>query len=280
MHTDSVEGRGIQISLFLSLSLSLCLTDVMFILLVPTLLISATSSVCRAEDPVCVLEGSSKWLDVPEYQDLQFNTMFWNFNNDESVLEYSHKFKDLTVYKAFKDKVEFSQTNFSLLLKSMQAGDSGLYTAKIIDANGKIKHVAKHRLSVKEAVPKPQVRVELLSSERGYCNVSVNCSAKDTWATYTCDLTHCTQVQSTPSPSAINITVTATNGSILCESSNCASTSSQSASIEDHCSVSPMAPPPGLSACQLKAVLFSLGLVAMVSAVIAVNVRGGSCRMK
>ncbi|KAG9328061.1 hypothetical protein JZ751_016674, partial [Albula glossodonta] len=141
--------------------------------------------------------------------------MFWNFNNDESVAEYSHKFKDLTVYKAFKDKVEFSQTNFSLLLKNMQAGDSGLYTARIADSNGKIKHVAKHRLSVQEAVPKPQVRVELLFSERGYCNVLVNCSAKDTWAIYTCDLSHCTQVQRTPSPSAINITVMATKGSIL-----------------------------------------------------------------
>ncbi|KAI1901205.1 hypothetical protein AGOR_G00031900 [Albula goreensis] len=205
------------------------------LLYVTSLLAFLTQTVCRAEGPVCVLKGSSKWLDVPEYQDLQFNTMFWNFNNDESVLEYSHKFKDLTVYKAFKDKVEFSQTNFSLLLKNMQAGDSGLYTAKITDANGKIKHVAKHRLSVKEAVPKPQVKVELLSSGGGYCNVSVNCSAKDTWATYTCDHTHCTQVQSTPSPSAINITVTATNGSILCESSNCASTSNQSASMEDHC---------------------------------------------
>ncbi|KAJ8361365.1 hypothetical protein SKAU_G00178900 [Synaphobranchus kaupii] len=87
--------------------------------------------------------------------------------------------------------------------------------------------------SLKQAPPIPQVRVELLSSAAGFCNVSVNCSAKDIWASYTCDHAHCTQVENTTSLSGVNIIVTATNGIIHCSSSNRVDTKTQSVSTKD-----------------------------------------------
>ncbi|KAJ8377181.1 hypothetical protein SKAU_G00077610 [Synaphobranchus kaupii] len=165
-------------------------------------------------------------------------------------------------------------------VRNVQQTDSGIYTAKITDNEGKDKDIVTHRLTVQEAPPIPQVRVELLSSAGGFCNVSVNCSAKDIWASYTCDHAHCTQVENATSPSGVNIIVTATNGTIHCSSSNRVDTKTQSVPTKDLCSVPPVTPSPGLSLCTLMTVLFSIGLVAMVLAVITVNIRERCSREK
>ncbi|KAJ8361377.1 hypothetical protein SKAU_G00179020 [Synaphobranchus kaupii] len=152
----------------------------------------------------------------------------------------------------------------------MQFSDNGTYACDVKNPPD-IEVMPAHtqlRVVMKEAPPIPQVRVELLSSAAGLCNVSVNCSAKDIWASYTCDYAHCTQGEITTSLSGVNIIVTVTNGIIHCSSSNRVDTKTQSVPTKDLCSV-----PPGLSLCMLKSVLFSIGLVAMVSAVIAVNIR-------
>ncbi|KAJ8377180.1 hypothetical protein SKAU_G00077600 [Synaphobranchus kaupii] len=132
-------------------------------------------------------------------------------------MNYIDKVKPFGNYTA---RIEFDENNYSLLLKNVQQRDSGIYTAKITDNDGNRRDVATHRLTVQEAPPIPKVRVELLSSAGGFCKVSVNCSAKDIWANYTCDHAHCTQVENTTSPSGDNIIVTATNGIIHCSSSN------------------------------------------------------------
>ncbi|KAJ8361364.1 hypothetical protein SKAU_G00178890 [Synaphobranchus kaupii] len=141
----------------------------------------------------------------------------------------------MTNYGSYKATTEFDEKNFSLLLKNVQQRDSGIYTAKITDDDGKERDVATYRLTVQEAPPIPQVRVELLSSAAGLCNVSVNCSAKDIWASYTCDHAHCTQVENTTSLSGVNIIVTATNGIIHCSSSNRVDTKTQSVPTKDIC---------------------------------------------
>ncbi|KAJ8377178.1 hypothetical protein SKAU_G00077580 [Synaphobranchus kaupii] len=100
----------------------------------------------------------------------------------------------------------------------------------------------------------------------------------DIWASYTCDHAHCTQVENTTSPSGVNIIVTATNGTIHCSSSNLVDTKTNS--TKNICSVPPVTPSPGLLLGALLSALFSIGLVAMVSAVIAVNIRERCSRKK
>ncbi|XP_064202074.1 uncharacterized protein LOC135260620 isoform X2 [Anguilla rostrata] len=244
----------------------------MIVLLVSTLLFS----VSRAEESLFVRKGSSVRLDLQEYDGLGFRSLYWHFNISIPILEYRPK--NLELFKAYKTRAEFDEKNFALLLKNMQERDSGIYTADIYDEEGQRRHVASYRLTVQEAPPTPQVRVALLSSAGGFCMVSVNCSAKDTWASYTCDHAHCTQVANTTLQTGVNIIVMATNGTIHCNSSNQVDTKTQSKSMKDVCPVTPVKSSPGLPPCALKSVLFSLGLVAMVSAVIAVNARERCCR--
>ncbi|XP_035283839.1 uncharacterized protein LOC118232807 isoform X3 [Anguilla anguilla] len=243
----------------------------MLVLLVSTLLFS----VSRAEKSLFVPNGSSVRLGVQEYADLQFLSLSWRFNISTAILEYTYEVKYLKLFKSYENRAEFEK-NFTLLLKNVQERDSGIYTAKITDIEGKDRLVASYRLTVQVAPPTPEVGVGLFSSAGGLCMVSVNCSAKDTWASYICDHAHCTQVANTTSLTGVNIIVTATNGTIHCSSSNRVDIKTRSESIKHVCA--PVTPSPGLSPCALMSVLFSLGLVAMVSAVIAVNARERCCR--
>ncbi|XP_036374845.1 natural killer cell receptor 2B4-like [Megalops cyprinoides] len=161
--------------------------------------------------------------------------MFWKFNKTTNVVEYIRRYNETEIYGNYKNRVEFDQRNLSLLLKNMQERDSGIYTAIITDERGTDRDVATYTLCVQAATPKPQLSMELLFFDGGYCNVSVNCSAKDDWVSYTCDHAHCTQVASKTPPSGLIIIVTATNGTIHCNSSNRVSMETQSKPMKDIC---------------------------------------------
>ncbi|KAJ8272843.1 hypothetical protein GJAV_G00094060 [Gymnothorax javanicus] len=196
--------------------------------------IFSTLTVCRAEKPLFVQKGGAVRLDAQGYKGLELESITWRVNTT-TILRYIKGIENPTKFGNYTTRVEFDKGNFSLLLKSLQQTDSGIYTAKITAIDGRDKDAAAYKLTVQEPLPKPHVAVALLSSAGGVCNVSVNCSAKDTWASYTCDHTHCTQVKNTTSPTGVSLIVTATNGTIQCSSSNWVSTATKTESIEDTC---------------------------------------------
>ncbi|KAG5830000.1 hypothetical protein ANANG_G00319520, partial [Anguilla anguilla] len=193
----------------------------------------AAISVSRAEESLSlfVRKGGSVHLDVQGYEGLQFNTLYWHFNSI-AILQYIIGFK-LIFYEDYETRAEFDAKNFTLLLKNVQERDIGIYTAEITDDKGKRRHVATYRLTVQEAPPTPEVGVALLSSAGGFCMVSVNCSTNNTWASYTCDHAHCTQVANTTLSTEVKITVTATKEAIYCTSSNRVDIKTRSESIKD-----------------------------------------------
>ncbi|KAJ8409800.1 hypothetical protein AAFF_G00218590 [Aldrovandia affinis] len=194
----------------------------------------SNTKVSTAEVSRFVLKEKPLHLDVQQYEKLppwdRFQWYFERNSNQKTIVDYSTNATP-KVYGDYKTRAKFDQKNLSLQLKNMQEGDSGFYTAKIIDHEGQHTLVAAYRVSVQEATPKPQVSLKLLYSGGEYCNVSVNCSAKDTWASFTCDQSHCTQGNHSASLTGISIFVTATNGSIHCNSSNRVSTETKSKSL-------------------------------------------------
>ncbi|KAG7454974.1 hypothetical protein MATL_G00251620 [Megalops atlanticus] len=233
-----------------------------------------TATVSRAKDSVFVLEGSSYRLDVQGYEKPQMDTLFWWFNETEAILKYSSDNIKPTVYEVYENRVEFDQRNFSLLLKNLQERDSGIYKARITDKKGKTADVATYTLCVQAATPKPQLSMELLFSDGEHCNVSVNCSAKDNWASYTCDHTHCTEVEPTTPPSGVNIIVTATNGTIHCNSSNWVSVETQSESMKDICQK--QEPPPD----QVKSVTIIISCIIIIFIIIIIIIIYIKCRQR
>ncbi|KAJ8245183.1 hypothetical protein GJAV_G00274240 [Gymnothorax javanicus] len=194
---------------------------------------SSTLAVSRAEGDLPVLKGASASLVVPEYEEKQVYSITWKFTT-RTILEYYKDDKNLKIFKGYKDMAEFNNSTLSLLLKNVQLIHSGIYTAEIKDHEGN-SNVTTYTLSVEEAPPTPQVTVSILSSAGRFCNVSVNCSAEDTWSSYTCDQNHCTQVENTTLPTGVSLIVTATNWTIQCNSSNRVGTEKQTKSREDIC---------------------------------------------
>ncbi|KAJ8272849.1 hypothetical protein GJAV_G00094130 [Gymnothorax javanicus] len=196
----------------------------------------------RAAGPACKQGAGDQHRErVPEQKspfgrtggavrlDLQGST------DTQRILLYFYNTELLNTYGEYKTRTEFDKGNFSPLLKNLELTDSGIYTANITDYDGKEKYFVTYRLTVQEAPPIPQVGVALLSSAGGVCNVSVNCSAEDTWASYTCDQIHCTQVENKTSPTGVMLIAMATDGTIHCSSSNQISTETQSKSTKDIC---------------------------------------------
>ncbi|XP_064202078.1 SLAM family member 9-like [Anguilla rostrata] len=217
-------------------------------------------SVSGAEESLFVRKGGSVRLDVRRDAEPPFSIFVWKF--DITTFIHMYVGNVVTTFPDYKNKTEFDEKNLSLLLKNVQERDSGIYTAKITDIEGKERDVASYRLTVQEAPPTPQVGVVSLFSAGGFCNVSVNCSAKDTWASYTCDHDDCTQVANTTSPTGVNIIVTATNGTIYCSSSNRVDIKTGSKSIKDFCTPINHVASPGVT----------VGVIVAAAAVISITV--------
>nr|XP_023660469.1 T-lymphocyte activation antigen CD80-like isoform X1 [Paramormyrops kingsleyae] len=232
--------------------------------------------------PIYELKGASVHLTVEGLQRLQIRRITWSVNSI-LMLEYTVGHDKPHYYPEYKEKMQFDSSDFSLLIKNLEETDQGTYTAKITETNGTESEKAKYRLHVQEAVAKPiiQMNNSTLDSAEGFCTVSVNCSVKDSWVYYTCDQTQCLQTEPQSWPN-VNITVTVYNGSIICTGSNRVSNKTQSEPLGHACEgvqYSALLPPSGLSPCLLKILLFSVGLVIMISAVITVHLKDRFCRL-
>ncbi|XP_071217093.1 uncharacterized protein [Salvelinus alpinus] len=81
-----------------------------------------------AETSVFVLKGQDVHLNVQTNVTLQdVDVLFWKFNTSANVVKYPPK----VTFERYKGRAEFSVGDFSLLLKNLQEGDSGPYTAVV-----------------------------------------------------------------------------------------------------------------------------------------------------
>ncbi|XP_078143578.1 uncharacterized protein LOC144542102 [Centroberyx gerrardi] len=250
----------------------------MSIFLILGLLVCIESPGSSAVSHVFVLKGEDVRLDVqkPDLLRGDFILFSWTFKSKYTVVGLSSK-SEPTVHKKYTGRVEFSTEDYSLGLKNLQEADSGVFTAQVIgDQNHR---VAEHSVTVQERVSPPVLTVGSVPSSSDSCSLTVTCSAQDSSisSTVTCDTQTCSQEggeRSEVMSSAASLYVYLSNGSIICNHSNQVSLSTDMKKIEPLCQLNQVSGSErvsGISACLVKTVLLSVGLIIMVSAVISVH---------
>ncbi|XP_062284446.1 CD48 antigen-like [Scomber scombrus] len=221
---------------------------------------------------VFLQKGKNLHLDVnkpvviPEVHEFR-----WRVNNTHNVVRLFPD-KRARISDSYEGRVEFSVQNHSLLLKNLQQNDSGDYTALINGDN--IERVAEYKVIIQDPVSPVQLSVNSVSNSTESCNLTVTCSTEDSLinSTFRCDNQTCNQEggeQSENTTSGSSLRVYLFNDFIICNHSNQISWTRDMTEIQPLCS--PTAGSQSISLCLVKTVVFSVGLIIMVSVVISVH---------
>ncbi|XP_071217089.1 SLAM family member 9-like [Salvelinus alpinus] len=187
-----------------------------------------------AETSVFVLKGQDVHLDVQTHVTLQdVDVLFWKFNTSANVVKYPPK----VTFDRYKGRAEFSVGDFSLLLKNLQEGDSGLYDAALFGNNNR--NVAKYLIKVQERVEPPVLTVNSDSTINGTCNMTVTCRGQNTSVTSSCNNSTCSQVggesRGAETSTVPLLSVYVAGGSIICNHSNQVSWANDTKEIKTIC---------------------------------------------
>ncbi|XP_023994508.1 SLAM family member 9-like [Salvelinus sp. IW2-2015] len=185
-----------------------------------------------------LLKGLNVHLDVQGYAKLNnIEDLKWTFNKSQNLVKYSNESSTVKVYTKYQGRVEFYKGNFSLLLKNLQEGDSGLYDARA--SGDENKDVAKYQISVQERVEPPVLTVDSVASINGICNVTVTCRGQNTSVTSSCNSSTCSQVGGESRGSETStvplLSVYVAGASIICNHSNQVSWAPDTKEIETIC---------------------------------------------
>ncbi|XP_038859199.1 natural killer cell receptor 2B4-like [Salvelinus namaycush] len=185
---------------------------------------------------VFVLKGQDVRLDVQENVQLkEFEVFKWSFGT-ANIVRYSDTLS-VKVSSEYNNRVEFYKGNFSLLLKNLQEGDSGPYTAVV--SGEKENTIIAHQLILQERVEPPVLTVDSNSTINGTCIVTVTCRGQNTSVTSSCNSSTCSQVggesRGAETSTVPLLSVYVAGGSIICNHSNQVSWASESKEIVELC---------------------------------------------
>ncbi|XP_051555805.1 uncharacterized protein LOC127442085 [Myxocyprinus asiaticus] len=194
------------------------------------------------------------------YQSLM--NIVWINEKSENIFKYIKASKTGRPHSSYKNRVDFNNETFSLTLKNMQKTDSGVYEAR---ANGELTTtVAKHRVSVMDAVEAPVLSVNI-------CNFTCKGHSSTISSIYN---SSCFQEEARSSGN-YNLSLYCSGNFIICNHSNPISWKNDTKGVNESCTINKEAvsPPDGVSLCLLRTVLCSVSLLLMISAVITVHIR-------
>ncbi|XP_053186752.1 uncharacterized protein LOC128369698 [Scomber japonicus] len=227
---------------------------------------------------VFVQKGNDLHLDVNKpVVLLEDNEFRWRFDDTVSIVRFIPD-KGTRISDPYKGRVEFSVQNHSLLLKNVQHRDSGDYTALI--TGDKSQHLTEYKVIIQDPVSPVQLSVNSVSNSRESCNLTVTCSTEDSLisSTFTCDTQTCNQEggeQSEVTTSGSSLRVYLLNDFIICNHINQVTCTRDMKEIQHFCSLTAgeteITGSQSISLCLVKTVVFSVGLIIMVSAVISVH---------
>ncbi|KAM4552411.1 uncharacterized protein PAE49_015837 [Odontesthes bonariensis] len=248
----------------------------MSLFVILALLLCMEAPVFSSVTPVFVQKGGDVTLEVTETDVPEdFLILSWKFSTDDILVSFSPK-GEPTVHPDYTGRIEFDQKDYSVKLKNLQKTDSRVYTAQVIGIKGKT--LTEYNVTVQDPVSAVQLTVNSVSISSDSCKLTVTCSTEEhsqISSTFTCDTKTCYQEggeRSEITKSGASLHFYLSDDSIICNHSNQVSRTKDMIKIQDHCtrhdgseSLS------GISFCLLKTVVFSVGLIIMVSAVITVH---------
>ncbi|XP_036842392.1 natural killer cell receptor 2B4 [Oncorhynchus mykiss] len=187
---------------------------------------------------VFVLKGQDVRLDVQENVQLKELEVFkWSFGS-ANIVRCTDTLS-VKVSPEYKNRVEFYKGNFSLVLKNIQEGDSGPYTAVV--SGDKEKTIIVHQLVLQERVEPPVLTLDSNSTINGNCNVTVTCRGQNTSVTSSCNSSTCSQVgggsRGAETSTVPLLSVYVAGGSIICNHSNQVSWANNTKKIVELCSL-------------------------------------------
>ncbi|XP_076733187.1 uncharacterized protein LOC143413711 [Maylandia zebra] len=219
---------------------------------------------------VFLLRGKDLHLDIKKSVVLDKKTeLIWKFNETNNVAKCGFN-NDPVVFDKYEGRAELFRQNYSLLLKNVQHSDSGDYTAFMVGYEDQ--KVAEYKVIVQDAVSPVDLTVDSVSGSSESCNLTVTCSTVDSQISsiFTCDAQNCSLVDKGSFKAqtySSNLTVNLQQDLIVCNHHNQVSMEQTKKDIKRYCKEKP-----GISICVVKTVVFSVGLIIMVIAVISVHI--------
>ncbi|XP_041928596.1 uncharacterized protein LOC121693311 [Alosa sapidissima] len=217
-----------------------------------------------------VLEGGSVTLNVTGHEDKKnFKKMSWNFN-DQDIVEYIHKTSYVLYERDYEARMEFDVNTFSLRLKNLQKTDSGHYKAERVTYGQLKETVSEYTIYVLEPAAAPTLTVVSNWSSSDSCSVTLNCTGLNVSLISRCNGAFCSQEEGVTS-----LSISLNHSTVSCNHSNPVSWSQTTMDLKPLCPLhrDDLAPPVGMSPCLLKALLVTVVLITMVTAVITVHIR-------
>nr|WBU87321.1 CD244 [Oreochromis niloticus] len=220
---------------------------------------------------VFVLHGKDLHLDTEKLVklDKQTDVFSWKFNSSTNIVKCVLN-SDPAVLEKYEGRAELFRQNYSLLLKNVQHSDSGDYTAVV--SGDQDQRVAEYKVIVQDPVTPADLTVESVSNSSDSCNLTVTCSTVDfnISSSFRCDGKICSHagekdVKATKTFSSLSVYLQ--QDTIFCNHSNQVSWNQTMKVLKSDCETKT-----GISICVVKTVVFSVGLIIMVIAVISVHI--------
>ncbi|XP_070830110.1 natural killer cell receptor 2B4-like [Chaetodon trifascialis] len=193
----------------------------------------------RAVTSVFVQKGKDVLLNVKADDDLQKDVVVSWISNADMVIVRSLPQSEPTISHHYTGRIEFSVKNYSLKLKNLQDGDSGVYTVRM---TGEREVTVKYNVSVQDPVSPVDLTVDSVSKSSDSCNLTVACRTLDSdsviSSTFRCDTKSCSEEggeRSEVMTSGASLHVYLVNDSIICNHRNQVSWTEDIEMIEHYC---------------------------------------------
>ncbi|XP_028449831.1 uncharacterized protein LOC114565782 [Perca flavescens] len=244
----------------------------MSIFVILGLLVCIEAQEPSAVTPVFVKKGEDVLLNVTLADDPKDDAVFWRFNKKVNLVRFLAG-TETKVFDEYYGRIEVLE-NYSVKLKNLQEADSGVYT--VVVSGGKEKPITGYKVTVQDPASPVKLTVDSVSNSSDWCNLTVSCRAQDSHinSTFRCEPHTCSQEggeRPQVPPSAADLHVYLSNGSIICNHSNQVSWTKDMKIIKHFCPRHAESVSAGLSVCLLKTAVLSVCLIIMVAAVITVH---------